>query len=61
MWDAVRDWGLAVLALLGAVTSPILYVANMKGDLRVANTKIDAMEKQLERMEKKLDSLLINN
>lgn len=41
MWDGVREWGLAILAVLGAVFTPVAYVMGLRTEIKVLETKFE--------------------
>lgn len=49
MWDSVREWGLAVFAILGAIFTPVAYVMNIRADIRVLKAEVDSRLTALER------------
>jgi predicted Holliday junction resolvase-like endonuclease len=53
MWDGIREWGLAALAILGAIFTPVAYVLGIRADIRVLEAKV---ESELRSMKEKLES-----
>lgn len=49
MFDTAREWGLAFMAVLGFVFTPVAYVLSLKGDIRVMKAEMEALKAYVER------------
>lgn len=65
MWDHIREWSVVVIAALGTILAPVLFIVGIKSRVDVLENRVDNHDQEhtdvaawLIRVEGKLDRVL---